>query len=197
MVSSSPRWSRIVLTVGSVLVGFFCCYFWFSGTRVVTPRPGHFDRDADTIVLADIEHPCGPTCVALVTRILGRAVPLDEVTRLAHPDGLGRNSLSELASTLRHYGLHSLALRLPATRISDFSVPSILHWKGSHFVVAIGTSGGNVLVLDPPYEPREMTVRELSVHYTGALLLVHRDQHRLDRIRRQLGLEEKTTPRAD
>jgi ABC-type bacteriocin/lantibiotic exporter with double-glycine peptidase domain len=137
---------------------------------------------------SDPKHPCGPTCLALVGRLCGHDVRLDDALHAASPDRMGRVSVAELVEACRKVGLHAVGVKIAPRDISNLQVPVILHTKGEHFVVALANRSGQLMLLDPPDAPRAVGSDELALLQTGMAIVVSSKIESLDAALATLGL---------
>jgi len=78
---------------------------------------------------------CGPACLAMICRHYGRSIPLVQVRERTQIGKQGVNMLG-ISEAAESYGLRTLAVQLTYEQlIEDASLPCILHWSQSHFVV--------------------------------------------------------------
>jgi ABC-type bacteriocin/lantibiotic exporter with double-glycine peptidase domain len=139
-------------------------------------RPNSASFRSQGVGLADLESPCGPVCLSLVSRIQGHSVSIQQASQLLSPDSLGRTSVSELVRSLNELGLFAQAVLLPIQNFAKLHVPAILHWRGSHFVVAVTNQVGEVMIFDPPRTPVVLGQGALAQSYGGIAVLVATNQ---------------------
>ncbi|MFQ5599660.1 MAG: peptidase domain-containing ABC transporter [Candidatus Krumholzibacteriia bacterium] len=116
-------------------------------------------------------HPtdCGPACLAMVLRFLGREVGVSEVRDHL---GAGRDGVSALAlmDAARLYGLRGRAVRLDLQDLDYLERGAILHWRMNHFVVLDRITRNGVEIVDPALGRRLVTMQELGKSFTGVAL---------------------------
>jgi ABC-type bacteriocin/lantibiotic exporter with double-glycine peptidase domain len=152
---------------------------------------------AQEIPLADLENPCGPVCLSLISRIHGRPVSLKKASALVSPDSLGRTSVSKLVKALIEIGLYAKAVRLPIARFAELRAPAILHWGGNHFVVAARNEAGEMMMFDPPRNPVVIDRETLARSFTEVVILVAIDEAKLESQLRDIGLHASIRESAD
>jgi ATP-binding cassette subfamily B protein RaxB len=81
--------------------------------------------------------------------------------------GSNLRGLMRLADQL---GLSARALRVELGALRDLHLPAIVHWDLTHFVVLQSVSRRGVVVHDPTYGRRSLTIDEFSDHFTGVVL---------------------------
>jgi len=62
------------------------------------------------------------------------------------------------------------SLRLELEHLSRLSTPCILHWDMNHFVVLKSVGRDKVVVLDPAFGERRLSLTEASQHFTGVAI---------------------------
>lgn len=106
---------------------------------------------------------CGAVCIKVAFGLLGTETELFEIRNMLKPNSKGEISLLEIADTVELIGLHATGIRISRSQLEKCSVPLILHWPPKHFVVLLGLGKDKgVLIIDPPYKPRKVTVEELA-----------------------------------
>ena len=112
---------------------------------------------------------CGLACVAMVcgfhglqTDLLSLRQQFDVSTR-----GVTLKTLMNITGQLH---LKSRALQVDINEISALKTPCILHWDMNHFVVLVSSNKGKILVHDPAFGKRTLSMQEVSAHFTGVAL---------------------------
>jgi hypothetical protein len=106
---------------------------------------------------------CGAVCIKVTFGLLGEETELFTIRNTLKPNSKGEISLLEIADTVKLMGLHATGIRINSGQLEKCSVPLIVHWPPKHFVVLIGLGKDKgVLIIDPPYKPRKVTVEELA-----------------------------------
>lgn len=110
--------------------------------------------------------------------------------RRQHPVSLKGTTLASLIDIAERMDLAGRPLRLEPASLARLSLPAVLHWDMTHFVVLkrVRRDGG-VDVHDPARGPRRLGRAEVSRHFTGVALELapaadfqrgdHRARHRL------------------
>lgn len=115
---------------------------------------------------------CGAACLAMVLNFFGRVRPLDELRDAVGADQNGASALGILRAA-RSYGLRGRGVQLED--ISDLHLlprGSILHWEFNHFVVLDRVRKDGVMILDPAFGRRRITLAEFDKAFTGVALLL-------------------------
>lgn len=92
---------------------------------------------------------CGATCLRMICRFHGRDVSLQRLRDLCDKGNRGVTLLG-ISRGAEELGMRTLPIRLGVDELmSEATMPCILHWQGSHFVVAYGANKGLVHIADP------------------------------------------------
>jgi ATP-binding cassette subfamily B protein RaxB len=79
-------------------------------------------------------------------------------------------TLDDMARLGESLGLVPRGLRLEPEELAQLTVPAILHWDMSHFVVLLSVRGRRVRIIDPSFGELELEISELSTRFTGVAL---------------------------
>lgn len=112
---------------------------------------------------------CGLACLAMIASAHGNATGLRELRRRHAVSSKGAN-LSQIMGTANEMHLTCRPLRLDMEHLGDLRLPCILHWDLNHFVVLTRVRKRHVIVLDPAFGKRELTLQDFSRHFTGIAL---------------------------
>lgn len=143
----------------------------------------------DSLRRADPTSPCGAVSATVAAQLLEVPLSLDEAVKAVPADPLGRTSMKELIAGLRKLGFAAEGLRLSPDGLWATRGPAILHVHGSHFLVACGDGGGDVVLIDPPSAPRLVPASALRKIWRGNAVLVRRDADAMNASLAALGLE--------
>ena len=112
---------------------------------------------------------CGLACLAMVADYHGFKTDLRTLRQRTNVSfgGLNLQQLIEYAGSV---DLSARALKCPVESIQKLSLPCILHWDMTHFVVLTGFSKNRVRINDPAKGKRSLTIKEFSEHFTGVAL---------------------------
>ena len=92
---------------------------------------------------------CGATSLRMICRHHGRDVPLQHLRELCDKGNRGVTLLG-ISRAAEQLGLRTLPIRLKVDELlAEATLPCILHWQGSHFVVAYRTSKDRIYIADP------------------------------------------------
>lgn len=114
---------------------------------------------------------CGLACLAMVLNHHGASTDLAAL-RTRHAVALTGATLATLSEIARQEQLGTRGLRLELDELAQLRLPAILHWDLNHFVVLRSVSASQVVVHDPAFGERRLTLQEVSQHFTGVALEV-------------------------
>ena len=112
---------------------------------------------------------CGAACLGKVLAYYGRWVSLEELRERcgASRDG---TSAADLLRAAEHYGLQGKGFYRTRALLQQLGYPTILLWKGAHFVVLEGLDDEGAWLNDPASGPRRITLEEFDAGYTNICL---------------------------
>ena len=112
---------------------------------------------------------CGAACLGSVLAYFGRCVPLTELREKCEVSRDGSSAASILRAA-RHYGLECKGLSVRAELLTNLTLPLIIFWQFSHFVVLEGISDQHFFLNDPASGRRKLTKEEFVKSYSGIAL---------------------------
>lgn len=112
---------------------------------------------------------CGAAALGMVLGRYGRHVPLEELRATC---GVSRDGVkaSNLVKAAALYGLTAHGFRASVAELATYSLPNIIFWKHSHFVVVEGWRHGRVQINDPAQGRRRLSEAELEAGFSGIVL---------------------------
>ncbi len=112
---------------------------------------------------------CGAASLGMILAHYGKWLTLDE---LRTDLGVGRDGATAQAIVDggESLGLKGKGARVPHGKLGQISVPAILWWKHSHFLVLEGASNGYVHINDPARGRVSLPVDEFKEGYSGIAL---------------------------
>ena len=112
---------------------------------------------------------CGLACMSMIASFHGFNTDLPALRRRFSPSlkGLTLVDLIRIGATL---DLAGRAIRLEPEELHLLRLPCILHWDFRHFVVLERVHRDHVLLVDPALGERRMSLKELSLHFSGMAL---------------------------
>jgi ATP-binding cassette, subfamily B, bacterial CvaB/MchF/RaxB len=123
------------------------------------------------VVLQTEAAECGLACLAMVLNHHGASTDLAAL-RTRHTISITGVTLSTLTEIAQREQLGTRGLRLELDELPQLRLPAILHWDLNHFVVLKAVGKGHVVVHDPAFGERRLTLEETSQHFTGVALEV-------------------------
>lgn len=112
---------------------------------------------------------CGLACMSMIASFHGFDTDLPALRRRFSPSlkGLTLVDLIRIGATLE---LAGRAVRLEPEELHLLRLPCILHWDFRHFVVLERVHRDHVLLIDPALGERRISLKELSLHFSGMAL---------------------------
>ncbi len=112
---------------------------------------------------------CGLACLAMVLNHHGLVTDLAAL-RARHLVSMTGMALDTLAGIAHQEQLGTRGLRLDLNELAQLRLPAILHWDLNHFVVLKSVEAGRMVVHDPAFGERRLSLSEASRHFTGVAL---------------------------
>lgn len=112
---------------------------------------------------------CGLACLVMVAAAHGLHLDLASLRRRFSISIKGTN-LAQLMRYAQVLEFSCRPLRLELEEIGQLRMPCILHWNLNHFVVLEKVRGKRLVILDPAVGRRQMSLEEVSPHFTGVAL---------------------------
>lgn len=123
-------------------------------------------RHRFTVVRQIDEMDCGVACLAMIASWHGI-----DVSTAALRDVMGTNvsgtTLRAIAAAGRHIGLEVQAMKISRDRVSELTLPAVIHWRGDHWVVLTRLEENSAEIADPAFGLRKVTREELAEHWDG------------------------------
>ena len=143
------------------------------------------------IVRQHSEEDCGAACLATVCLHYGRRFSISRIREAVGTGQLGTTLLG-LRRGAEHLGFNARQVKATPELLDNLNrvpLPTIIHWKGYHWVVLYGRKGRKYIIADPGVGIRYLTRRELHQAWAnGVMLLLNPDELRFyqqpeDRVR--------------
>lgn len=112
---------------------------------------------------------CGVASLSMILAYYGRYETLET---LRIDCGVSRDGVKagNIARTARLYGLESQGFVCTVDKLKEMTMPVIIHWDFSHFVVLEGFKNDKVYLCDPASGQRVITAEELGQMFTGVVI---------------------------
>lgn len=121
------------------------------------------------VVLQTEAAECGLACLVMVLQHHGASTDLAAL-RTRHAVTLTGMTLATLTDVAQREQLGTRGLRLELDELPQLRLPAILHWDLNHFVVLQSVGNGHIVVHDPAFGERRLSLEEASRHFTGVAL---------------------------
>lgn len=112
---------------------------------------------------------CGLASLAMVAAYHGHRIDLNGF-RQRYAISLKGATLADLMSIATTLSFSCRPVRLELTHLPKLMMPCILHWDLNHFVVLKAVRGDQVVIHDPALGVRQMSMAEVSRHFSGVAL---------------------------
>ena len=136
----------------------------------------HRQRVKTPILLQMHASECGAACLGSVLAHFGRWIPLTELRERCEVSRDG-SSAAGILRAARHYGLECSGLSVNTEMLKRLSLPSILFWQYSHFVVLEGYDENHFYLNDPATGRRRVTTEEFNKGYSRITLRLKRGEN--------------------
>ncbi|WP_410209487.1 peptidase domain-containing ABC transporter [Aquirhabdus sp.] len=112
---------------------------------------------------------CGLACLGMVAGFYGHRTDLATLRR-SYPISLKGATLANLIQIANRLELATRPLKLELEDLDQLKLPCILHWDFNHFVVLKEVHSGSVIIYDPAFGSRKLSLSEVSKSFTGVAL---------------------------
>lgn len=123
------------------------------------------------VIVASEAAECGLACLAMIGRYHGHDIDLNTM-RARFTLSMAGITLRRLMAVADQLQFQSRALRVELEDLAKVPTPAVLHWDLNHFVVLVSAGPRRIVVHDPGFGARRLSLREASKHFTGVVLEV-------------------------
>ncbi len=112
---------------------------------------------------------CGAASLAMILGYYGRWVSLETLRVQCDVSRDGSNALNVI-KVGRSYGLESQGMKRSPEELTQVTLPCVVFWNLSHFLVVEGFGSRGVWVNDPAHGPRTISYEEFDGAFSGIVL---------------------------
>ncbi len=154
---------------------FYLCFLLHFSTMSLRLRTGIRFKNMRTIIQTESGE-CGLACLTMIASHYGHQMDLAELRR-RFSFGVRGATLAQMIQDSSVLKLSARPVRVEIEQMSLLQFPFIAHWDLNHFVVVKKISRSlfrepMVAILDPAIGERELSLKEVSRHFTGVALEV-------------------------
>ncbi|MBV6622762.1 MAG: peptidase domain-containing ABC transporter [Rivularia sp. (in: Bacteria)] len=128
-------------------------------------------------ILQSSEEDCGAACLATICKYYGNFISINR-SREAVGTGQFGTTLLGLKRGAEVVGFNTRAVKASPVlldKLQEVILPTIIHWKGYHWVILYGKSRDKYAIADPAVGLRYLSRRELETAWNGIMLLLEPD----------------------
>src|SRR5688572_20505088 len=107
---------------------------------------------------------CGPACLKMVARYYGVLLSTDFICQRAGFNKAGV-SLLGISETAEQVGFRTRGVKITFNQLKEVTIPCILHWDQSHFVVLLSVTRSKVKIADPAKGIHSYNWEEFKQHW--------------------------------
>ncbi|TPN82758.1 peptidase domain-containing ABC transporter [Aquimarina algicola] len=112
---------------------------------------------------------CGIVCIAMIANYQGYKTDLNSLRRKYSISTKGA-TLQDLIKLANSLDFNTRPLRLELEELVQLKLPCILHWDLNHFVVLKKVKHNYIIIHDPAFGIKKISIQETSKHFTGIAL---------------------------
>lgn len=133
-------------------------------------------------ILQHSEEDCGAACLATIAKYYGRTFTLNHIREVIGTGQQGTNLLG-LKRGAEALGFNAQGVKATPKlidRLNEAPLPSIIHWKGCHWVVLYGRRGKKYVIADPGFGICYVSRQELIACWSDRVMLLLEPSSRFD-----------------
>ncbi|HEK9101348.1 peptidase domain-containing ABC transporter [Bacillus thuringiensis] len=116
------------------------------------------------------QNECGPACLSMIFAFYELKVPLYILSEECQAYRNGVSALT-LKNVSENYGFKCRAFKIEKLdQLHQITLPAILHWDHSHYVVLDKIKSGSAIIIDPAQGRKKINLTELEQHFSGIVL---------------------------
>ncbi|EAN5998996.1 hypothetical protein E2W74_24750, partial [Salmonella enterica] len=127
------------------------------------------------LILQSEDSECGQACLAMIFNYYGYGISLPEL-RKNHSAQTGGTKVSYLMETCNDHGFRAIAYSLTIEELRKLTLPCILHWNFSHFVVLTKINKNSVEINDPALGCMRIDQDKLKQYFTGVAVEIKKSE---------------------
>lgn len=127
-----------------------------------------FTRTVPKIIQTEAAE-CGLACLAMICGYYKYHTDLMSLRQRFNISSNGLN-LAQLINIAAALDLKTRPLSLDLDELKELKTPCILHWDLNHFVVLVKVYKNQIIIHDPAFGKRTLSLSEVSKHFTGVAL---------------------------
>ena len=109
---------------------------------------------------------CGSACLVMIANFHGHSIDLASIRRRFSTSIKGM-SVATMARVADEIDLTTRAVLCEPSELQHLSLPAVIHWRGSHFVVLEQAERGRYVIVDPAFGRFRMSLKDISDCFTG------------------------------
>ncbi|USP39518.1 peptidase domain-containing ABC transporter [Acinetobacter sp. XS-4] len=126
-------------------------------------------RKSLPIILQTESSECGLACITIIAAYHGYTTDLVSLRRKFNISQKG-STLNQLIHISNNLNLTTRPIRLELHKLTQLKLPCIIHWNFNHFIVLEKVQHSTVIVIDPAFGRRIISLDDFSRSFTGIAL---------------------------
>jgi ATP-binding cassette subfamily B protein len=109
---------------------------------------------------------CGPTSIKIIAKYYGRTINIQVLRDLSETTRAG-SSLLNISEAAEKIGFRTLGIKFSINKLEEATLPCILHWNSSHYVVLYKIKKEKYYISDSAFGLIEYTKKEFEKFWIG------------------------------
>jgi len=114
---------------------------------------------------------CGAACLVMIGRYWGKNFSINRLRDLANVSRSGA-SMRSLSAAAESLGFATRPVKASLDKFAQQPLPAIAHWEGKHYIVVYEITKKQVIIADPAFGQRYLTINQFKAGWTGYALLL-------------------------